>query len=325
MDYFSLGCFGKLPIHADFIRYNADGMEVRGLDQWFQEGIQFAKSKLGPGWEEEFSKADVWRFVFQVDGSDRFLVGIFAPSRDQGGRRYPFILFLRVDRTRFPGPIYFAPLLFSTFWNRATEAAQTGWKGTELKGFLSAIERLTVPIEKEFELVREAYLGHLQEQTVGDFWTKLLGDFSHPRKYLMDRNLLDILLPMRHNPLNKFGLGLKFPLSLQGAGEGYDIPFWFDMTFRLLKQNKVDPVFFWNRGPTKGMPCMMAFFRRPSAKNFLFLVRPDLDGDSWYDLAPEESGNPENVIGGIGKERRDMLDQGGLSLAAFLEATEALE
>ena len=38
------GCYGKLPIFADFIRHNYRTPEVEQLDQWFQEGIYFARA-----------------------------------------------------------------------------------------------------------------------------------------------------------------------------------------------------------------------------------------------------------------------------------------
>ena len=48
MGAFEVGCFGKLPIYADFIRYNASGPEIQEMDQWFQEGIHSAKDWWGP-------------------------------------------------------------------------------------------------------------------------------------------------------------------------------------------------------------------------------------------------------------------------------------
>jgi type VI secretion system ImpM family protein len=42
----SAGCFGKLPIHGDFIRHNV-GPEVDKLDEWLQGGI--VSSRTGRG------------------------------------------------------------------------------------------------------------------------------------------------------------------------------------------------------------------------------------------------------------------------------------
>ncbi|MGH9363063.1 MAG: type VI secretion system-associated protein TagF, partial [Thermoanaerobaculia bacterium] len=45
------GCFGKLPIFADFIRHNAGGREAGQFDRWLQEGMALSQQVLGRDWE----------------------------------------------------------------------------------------------------------------------------------------------------------------------------------------------------------------------------------------------------------------------------------
>ena len=50
----SIGCFGKLPIFADFIRHRGSSKEVEAFDRWVQEGIYWSRKKLGDRWDSLF-------------------------------------------------------------------------------------------------------------------------------------------------------------------------------------------------------------------------------------------------------------------------------
>ena len=59
------GCFGKLPIHSDFIQHNAGGAEIETLYKWFQEGMETVRQRWGNDWESEYRAAPPTRFLFQ--------------------------------------------------------------------------------------------------------------------------------------------------------------------------------------------------------------------------------------------------------------------
>lgn len=318
----TFGCFGKLPIHSDFIRFRASGEEVRALDQWLQEGILAAQSRWGRRWEADYSQADPWNFAFQVEGTDSFLIGSLVPSRDQAGRSYPFFLFLRVDRKRFAAPIQLAPITYASFLNEATALARSGGSGMRLKEFLEHLERLNLPLpdDRAPATDEENYRRFLQEESSRAFWTALLGEFEHPKKYLIDQNLLAILGPMRQASSTRLGFGLRFPLIASDKNRGEDIPFWSELTARILKRPPTGLHFIWNRMPAKGTPWMILFFGPPSAKSFLSLIAPSLDGGTAYDLAPETAVELQAAKEKVDAARRAILENGEMSLAAFLEA-----
>lgn len=322
----TFGCFGKLPIHSDFIRFRASGEEVRALDQWLQEGILAGKSRLGRGWEADYFQADPWNFVFQVEGTDSFLIGTLVPSRDQAGRSYPFFLFLRVDRKRFAAPIQFAPMTYASFLNEAAALARSGGSGMRLKEFLEHLERLNLPIPEDRAPAAEEenYRRFLQGEPSRAFWTALFGEFEHPKKYQVDQNLLAILGPMRQISSNRLGFGLRFPLIASEKNRNEDIPFWSDLMARMLKRPPTALNLFWNRTPAKGTPWMMLFMGPPSAKSFLSLIAPSLDGGTAYELAPETAVELQTVKEKVDAGRRAILENGEMSLAAFLEAMGAV-
>lgn len=327
LSHYTLSCFGKLPIHPDFIRFQTAGEEIRALDQWFQEGIYFAKTRLGRQWPETFHNAESWHFVFHSAACPSFLVGVFIPSHDQGGRSYPFFLFLRVDKKSFGGPFYFAPLCFSSFLKEAQDIVKTKWDGTDLKTFLSRLQDLSVPAPLDIGLIQKAYLQNLEHQTNHLFWTHLFGDFNDPKKYQLDRNLVDMLRPLRGISANMLRFALKFPLvpqNLIDAGkEVYDIPFWFDFVLQLLKADD-DPVFFWHRNASKGPPSMLAFFSPPSPKQFLSLLKPEQNNDAWFNLVSTDGPNPQTIRNSIRADRLALLEDEALSMADFLAAVHKI-
>lgn len=326
MENGTFGCFGKLPIHSDFIRFRASGEEVRALDQWLQQGILAAQTRLGRGWEASYSQADPWNFVFQVEGTDAFLIGTLVPSRDQAGRSYPFFLFTRADRKRFAAPIQFAPMTYLAFLEEGAKLIRTGWSGMKLKEFLEHLERLNLPIPDDRAAVadEEAYRRFLQGEPSRAFWTALFGEFEHPKKYQVDQNLLAILGPMRQTSSSRLGFGLKFPLIASDKNRNEDIPLWSDLIARMLKRTPTGLNFFWNRMPAKGTPWMMLFMGPPSAKSFLSLIAPSLDGGTTYDLAPETAVELQAAKEKIDSRRRAILENGEMTLAALLEAMETV-
>jgi type VI secretion system protein ImpM len=322
MSDFSIGCFGKLPIYPDFIRHNASNKEIVQLDQWIQEGIQFAKIKMGQPWADKFSNSNLWNFLFHCDDAGHFLLGVYLPSRDTGGRLYPFLIFLRVDRSIFQLPLYFAPLFFLTFLNGARDLVQDGWKGMDIKALLSAVANMDYHTTRDFNQIREAYTQYLRDHSSKEFWENIFGDFESPKKYLITRNLSDILAPLRQNHANKFGLSLKFPLITRDSDEDYDIPVWFDMISGFIRHEKTTPVFFWNRSPSENKPCMIASLNLPSSKNFLFLLSPDMESDYWYELASDNTREVERVSKILSKDQKALLDSESMSLADFMRKSE---
>ena len=84
-------CYGKLPLHGDFIKINAGGPELGWLDGWLGEGLVRAGDQHGESWAAAFDAAPALRFVRNLDGKT-FLTGVLACSQDRVGRRFrPFL------------------------------------------------------------------------------------------------------------------------------------------------------------------------------------------------------------------------------------------
>lgn len=315
----SIGCFGKLPIYPDFIRYQATGTEIQVMDQWFQEGIHFAKTRIGSHWSKEFQEGGIWNFVFQTGEGKQFLVGSYKPSRDQGGRQYPFFLFLTVDRASFPFPVYLSPLFFSSFLAESNELIQTGWTGLDMKTFISRLAETSFNLP-DFGSIEKSYRDYLDQSITGEFWSKLLGDFGKVGKHQIIQNLMEILEPLHQNPTAKFSYGLSFPKSsTEDQRRDYEIPFWCRLIEQIVEREIEPAAIFWSRDSLKGCPQSMIFLQRPSTRNLMFLLQPGREEDSLFKLTSESEKEIERVMKKIPPECGALLDLDDLSLSTFLD------
>ena len=321
MEGWKIGYYGKLPLSREFIRHNASGPEVLDIDQWFQEGVHYAKSELGAGWSVDFAQADAWNFLFFPEGRSRFLIGSCIPSQDQAGREFAFFLFLRAEVAAFRGATSLAPLAVASFLEESAVLVRSGWLGLDLQGFRSRLESLSPPAVQTSHSVKDKYHQFLRTQTVRGFWAELLGDFNHPNKYRLDHALMNCLEPLRSSTSKHLAYGLKFPLMPGRQREAYDIAFWLELCSRWLAHKTDATLLLWSRNPSKVKPCLMASFGPPSSNLVLFVLRPDLQNDAWYELAPETPDDPGGMSSGLPADRRALLENGDMCLEEFLAET----
>jgi len=89
----SVGVYGKIPAHGDFLNLNlpSDFMEV--WDHWLQQSVLASQEVLGESWLTHFLISPVWRFVLPGGCSNsQSWAGIMLPSVDKVGRYYPLTL-----------------------------------------------------------------------------------------------------------------------------------------------------------------------------------------------------------------------------------------
>ena len=170
-----VGCFGKLPLSPEFIKVNASGSAVRNLDQWFQEGMQFARSRLGQTWTQDFLQADTWSFIFHPPHEDEFLVGVASPNQDRAGRTFPFFMFLRIEKAHLPSPTFLWPISMQEFLKEARTMVETGWKETDLSGFRTTVQSLSIPELPTRLSVQQQYQDYLHQNSDQWLWEECLG------------------------------------------------------------------------------------------------------------------------------------------------------
>lgn len=148
-----LGFFGKLPTYGDFVSLNAAGVETEAFVRWLQDGA----TALPPGGTP--AAEQTVEFVWLWPGSRKSLVGIFRPSTDAAGRRFPIALFTAVP----------APFLMQLGALRLLAAEPVWQRLHELMGRVAAETR----IESQFAVLRDAALPFVPEpKDVEEAWAE---------------------------------------------------------------------------------------------------------------------------------------------------------
>lgn len=99
----SVGLFGKLPAHGDFIYRNLPSNFINAWDAWLQGFVGSSQEQIGETWLDVYLTSPIWRFVFSdgvIDGNH--WAGIMLPSVDRVGRYFPFSVAARLPDTTNP-------------------------------------------------------------------------------------------------------------------------------------------------------------------------------------------------------------------------------
>ena len=93
MGEITVGLYGKLPSHGDFLRRRVPDAFVYAWDPWIQDCLHETEIALGPGWLDVYLTSPVWRFACAAGVcGPRPVVGLMVPSVDRVGRYFPLTL-----------------------------------------------------------------------------------------------------------------------------------------------------------------------------------------------------------------------------------------
>ena len=93
LDTGTVGVYGKIPTHGDFLNLNLPSDFMGNWDHWMQQSILASQEALGESWLTHFLISPVWRFVLPKGcASAQGWSGIMLPSVDKVGRYYPLTL-----------------------------------------------------------------------------------------------------------------------------------------------------------------------------------------------------------------------------------------
>jgi type VI secretion system ImpM family protein len=214
---------------------------MRAFDAWVQQGLVAARRELGTG--RDALEADRTRcFFVEVPNTPHALAGALRPSRDRSGRRYPFLVAVEIEKRQLEGPrIPSWPDRYDAFFRTAAALVDDAVDGrladAELAGALHRLravyDRTPFPVDYEFRL---------RQAASSDLWARTWGDAEDGRKYIVVKNLTEVLA--------QAGRSAKLPsairLPLPQPARGLDVSFWLETCWRLLGTTPDAPAFFWS-------------------------------------------------------------------------------
>jgi type VI secretion system protein ImpM len=113
----TVGFFGKLPAHGDFIYRGLPSQFIQVWDEWLQGFVGCSQEQLGESWLDIYLTSPIWRFAFSDGVIDQHQwAGIVLPSVDRVGRYFPFSIASKVPATENP-----LDVIHQTAWFDAIE------------------------------------------------------------------------------------------------------------------------------------------------------------------------------------------------------------
>jgi type VI secretion system ImpM family protein len=288
-------CFGKLPAFGDFVRYNAAGKEIQSLDQWFQEGLLFAKTRLHPNWDLAYKRAPGYRFIFPFRNNQKSLAGLFQSSVDKIGRTYPFILALLIDNSFIPSKyLHLAPVFFNTFMEKADILLAEATQEQALQNIPDKVEALGTTVIQSMNTSIDLYNNFKNGTLISQYISRMSVSTDSARKILLFENIIEQLKLMQKYNLNQLNYGLRLPLGIDFQFNIFEATFWLDILGRLFPQySSIPSLFYTANGPFSHF-YLYVFFNSPSPKNYVNLIQVDLEIDSIYKLDSLDVTNPKN-------------------------------
>lgn len=119
----TVGLYGKLPAHGDFIYRNLPSNFINAWDAWLQSFVGSSQEQIGEHWLDVYLTSPIWRFVLSdgVIDSNQW-AGIVLPSVDRVGRYFPFSIAARLTNNVNSFEVIKHSVWFETVENLALKA-----------------------------------------------------------------------------------------------------------------------------------------------------------------------------------------------------------
>ena len=146
LEYGSVGVYGKIPTHGDFLNLNLPSDFMEAWDHWLQQSVLASQEVLGGEWLTHFLISPVWRFVLPGDcANGQSWAGIMLPSVDKVGRYYPLTLAAPVSSQI--GAFEYISKAEQWFQWLEDVAITTLEQGLEADDLIQALNQNPVPLE----------------------------------------------------------------------------------------------------------------------------------------------------------------------------------
>jgi type VI secretion system protein ImpM len=235
-----IGCFGKLPACADFVKVVHDLAAIELLDDWMASVMRLLPSSAR--WKINYDAMAPVSFAFLGASRHHALAGHLVASHDLSGRRFPFLLMRSLD---VPDPAAFvaqAPLACAGLWDYSETAAARLLADPNPVAQLRAVPAVLVAVDGA--LSDDALACFMETATIGALGS-LLRQSGAPVDCCRLILALGLLLqPVLHSKRADFTKSLVLPLPRDPAQRHRVAAFWLALVAPFLRKAGVDLALF---------------------------------------------------------------------------------
>lgn len=264
-------CFGKLPLHGDFIRHQASP-ELLELDRWIQAGVGTAHAR--PDWKSTWPSTPPLRFMRTAPRA-RVLVGVMIASRDSAGRDYPFVVASALDARELGRQPELVPLACESFFSAAEALVNRPWDQGSYRDVQAALDQTSgqLDLAGAGRALAQDLAGTSFEQALSDS----LGDCDE-RRFLLLGNAASLLGPRSHP---------RFALQLPAGRDSLRTAAWLALVTAVRGGAERFPALCtWSHAAPGAEAGLRLILTDPQGDHFLPLVMRHLASDA-CDLARE--------------------------------------
>lgn len=257
-----IGYFGKLPSRSDFVKVAHEIPAMRMLDEWLAQVMSLLPAD--PRWKINYDAMAPASFAFVGPSRRHALAGHIVASRDQAGRRFPFLMMRMVEVLDPAGFVSRCPLAFDPLWSFFDGAAPTALAAADPAPHLQSIRDSAVTLG-ECDAALERFLA---AGTVSSL-AALLGEGDAGRLILA---LGLVLQPVMHSKPAAVHKSLVLPLPEDGLARCAVAAFWLELAAPFLRRADFDLALFITR--QDGRPVLVVGFCGAAAATLHGIIDP---------------------------------------------------
>ena len=200
----SVGFYGKLPSHGDFLRRRVSDSFVTAWDEWLQESMSCSRERLADRWLDVYLTSPAWRFACGPGAcGPATVVGVLVPSVDRVGRYFPLAVAAELDLPE-AGLLVPGVAAAASFFEHAERLLidTLATEQIEFDHFDEAVGMLTehlTPLVNEPVVVLDATARAILTPEPRACWHMPMGTGTHPGDAL--QQILSQQLSAAYNPL----------------------------------------------------------------------------------------------------------------------------
>ena len=230
-----IGYFGKIPARSDFVKLAPD-VELMGvLDEWLAEVM--SRLPDDARWKLHYDALAPVNFAFVGPRRHHAIAGHIVASRDQSGRRFPFLMMRTLEVADPAAFVSRCPLVLDPLFGFFDAMAPKVQAALDPAASLQEIADTVLPLDEQCEAALETFLA---AATVGSL-ALLLGR-SDVRELILALGML--LQPVMQVGAADLEKSLVLPLPVDGAARAYVAAFWMELIAPFLRLAELDLVLF---------------------------------------------------------------------------------
>jgi len=310
---FRTAYFGKIPSRGDFVKNTSHPQLMSTLDAWVANTMEVLAQD--PHWKTLYDEAQPVPFAVLGSRGKLAIAGHLQPSRDQSGRRFPFISATSVEVARPLDFIARSPLAFSRMWNRMGAAAAQLMREGDPGPALQTLNDLEGEIRTAAD---DGFDAFIDLQTIERVEAMLRGNGHAASMHDIVLALGILLAPVMSSGSSQLDTGLALPLPDDPLYINLVATYWMTLIAPFLTRADFEIAMFI--GQIAGKHRLVVGFRGASPQTLATLLSTPQTLSQHYIVLEDAPWVRDHVSASHGLAKlSSYLDQPRLSLRQALE------